>query len=253
MRTGIFITARLGSTRLERKHLLNVLDKPIITYLIKRIQFEFKAEITEDFVSLIIVTGNKKANKDLENLCDDYEVYNGNDGNIPKRHLEAASDLQFDHVISVDGDDILCSTRAMRVVYDELNSGKNYVKTERLPLGMNVMGYSTPFLRISVEKENHDVLETGWGRIFNEKELVIIQNDKDFEDDKLRFTLDYDEDFQFFKSIIEGLSDHIYEVCDDDIINYVKKNELDCINSSISEEYWVNFQKNIDKEETLPS
>lgn len=253
MRTGIFITARLSSTRLERKHLLKVLNEPIITYLIKRIQFEFKIEILKKSISLVIVTGNNKDNKDLENLCSSYEVYNGDDKNIPKRHLEAASDLHLDHVISVDGDDILCSTKAMRLVYNELINGKKYVKTQNLPLGMNVMGYSTSFLRSSVENENYDVLDTGWGRIFNEKELVNIKISKELNAPNLRFTLDYDEDFQFFKSIIAGIKEDILEAQDEEIIEYVKQHGLDKINSALSEEYWSNFQDNIKNEESFPS
>ena len=42
---GVFITARLGSTRLSEKHLIKVNEKPIIWYLIERFLIGFKEEI----------------------------------------------------------------------------------------------------------------------------------------------------------------------------------------------------------------
>lgn len=248
MKTGIFITARLGSTRLQRKHLLPVMDKPIITYLIKRIEFEFLKEISQNLISIVVVTGNKHDNKDLEKLCDGYDVYFGNDDNIPLRHSEAARDLNLDCIISVDGDDILCSPSAMRQVYTELASGSHYVKTEKLPLGMNVMGYSSEFLFQSVNQVELGVLDTGWGRIFDERKLITIKSEIAVEDDKLRFTLDYDEDFTFFRTIIEGFGEKIIDCSDLKIISYVNNHDLHKVNSSISVTYWNNFRNNIEKE-----
>ena len=69
MKTGILISARLGSTRLKRKHLLKVSDKPIFHYLLKRISMEFQEEINKKEVEVIIATSDEPENRIFKKFC----------------------------------------------------------------------------------------------------------------------------------------------------------------------------------------
>ena len=168
MKTGIFITARLGSTRLEKKHLLTVNNHPILFFLIKRIKEEFREQLISGEIKIIIVTSDEPENREFENFQKDgATVFYGSINNIPLRHLQAATAHSLDSIISVDGDDILCSVKGMRTVYEALMQGAKYAKTSNFPFGMNSSGYSKDFLESSLNGHFGDILETGWGRIFD--------------------------------------------------------------------------------------
>ena len=249
MKTGILITARLGSTRLSQKHLIKVEGKELIKHLIDRIAQEFHSEIAANEIGVIIATGDNPVNKKLAAVCPSCSLFYGDEHNIPKRHLQAAEFYRLSNIISIDGDDILCSTNAMRKVKERLEAGSPMVKTVGLPLGLNVMGYKTELLRRSLAARKYDQLETGWGRIFNSNKIDEIEI-KSVDDPKLRFTLDYEEDHLFFKEIITIVGDEISTISDMDLINIVIDNEVYKINSSRVEQYWSNFDRLMNQEET---
>ena len=57
-------------------------------------------------------------------------------------------------------------------------------------------------------------------------------------------TLDYDEDYIFFKNIIESLNDYSF----DNVLNYLENNpEIKKINYFLDEEWRINQQKEIGK------
>jgi spore coat polysaccharide biosynthesis protein SpsF len=232
MKTGILITARLGSTRLKRKHLLPVLGHPILYYL-----------LSEGTVEVFISTSDEPENRAFEQFSDDNtRVFYGSKSNIPLRHLQTADTHCLDSIIAVDGDDILCSVNGMQALYQFVRKGGHYVKTSGLPFGMNSMGYSRSFLETSVRRRTKETLETGWGRIFDTSLLTDIVIALPVKSDALRFTLDYEEDYRFFTSVIELLGDKILTAQDEEIVHMVLENRLHAINESISEDYWRNFR-----------
>jgi len=57
----------------------------------------------------------------------------------------------------------------------------------------------------------------------------------------LRFTLDYEEDATFFCEIINKLKEKIITISDTDLIDFVLKNKLYELNTSLKEKYWDNY------------
>ncbi|MEO8033388.1 MAG: hypothetical protein ABI837_03075 [Acidobacteriota bacterium] len=240
MTIGILITARCGSTRLSRKHLRETGGVPILSILIGRIRAAFAGELSTGDVVLAIATGDEPENRAFEKLPG-VSVFYGSPENIPLRHLEAAEALRLDGVISVDGDDVFCSPRAMRAVFDALHSGAAYASTTGLPFGMNAAGYSTVFLRKSVESHRGHVLETGWGHIFDEAKLYTLPMHGLPDDERLRFTLDYPEDFEFFDRLLARLGGDALTADDAAIVQLALDSGLWEINRVVAAEYWRNF------------
>lgn len=244
MNVGIYITARLGSSRLKRKHLLSVGGKPLLQYLLDRIAAEFAKEMQKGEVVTVIVSSDEPENRDFERFSKlGIQVFYGSIKNIPLRHHQAAHALKLDAIIGVDGDDILCSVRGMRAVYSALQGGAQYVRTKGLPFGMNSFGYTSIFLERSVQDHRSDVLETGWGKIFAESALTEIVIDDLPNDNRLRFTLDYQEDYEFFSAVVEAFGERIITAGDGEIVNVVQQKTLFRLNEQISQEYWANFYR----------
>ncbi len=244
--TGILFTARLGSSRLPKKHLVEASSKTFIEWLILRYQRMFEREISKGSVKLILVTSDEPLNKAFEKVLRPYnvDVFFGSISNIPIRHLSCANRYDLKNIISIDGDDILCSPTASRLVYEKLNTGigNDIVSSIGLPLGMNSSGYTTSYLRKCMQEITTDEkIETGWGRIFiNPQKCEIKTGDHDIYD-KLRFTLDYPEDAKFFQTVINFLGDKLYDISDENLIKIVKEQEFDKINSHLFEIYWNNY------------
>ena len=249
MNTGILITARLGSTRLKKKHLIEVNHRPILYYQIQRIIKGFEKELGLNNVKIIIATSDEPENREFEKFSTEgVAVYYGSLSNIPFRHLGSAKTFSLDNIVAIDGDDILCSVTGMRAVYTALTKGDRYVKTSNLPFGMNSFGYTTDYLESSLSNHLNDILETGWGRIFNSQDLVDLSIPFSIQNNLLRFTLDYQDDLEFFKVIIEAFGDKIISVSDEEIVSFVMANKVYKANELISKEYWGNFYKNLEEE-----
>ena len=247
---GIFVVARLGSYQLKKKHLKQALGKSFIQWLIFRFYIAFIKEIQSKKVHLFITTSEGDSrNRFFEKIFSSYpdiRIFYGSDENIPLRQLQCAEKYGIDKIISVDGDDILCSTNAARKVIKALQNGGSFVITKGLPIGTNVMGYKTSILKQSLENNDTKKLETGWGRIFESiKPDIIFFDGESFE---LRMTLDYEEDALFFKKVIEGLGEKINKITDKKLIDYIIKNELNVINYNLNNKYWENFTTQKDKE-----
>ncbi|HXB41069.1 MAG TPA: hypothetical protein VNZ49_11040 [Bacteroidia bacterium] len=254
---ALLITARMGSSRLAQKHLKEANKKPLLYWLIKRYEYEFANEIKENKVCLVIAASEKPENKKFSVVTEgtSCKVIQGSDTNIPLRHLQCAKEVNATHIISIDGDDILCSKQAARVLYGQMMKDKvhNFFTAVGLPLGMNLSGYSTTYLKESLNAQSNKKLETGWGRIFrNPKTWSVTLGKYDIMGD-LRFTLDYEEDAKFFCEVINHLKEKIISISDTELINFVQENKLFEINASLKDIYWENYnsekQKELDEQE----
>ena len=85
------------------------------------------------------------------------------------------------------------------------------------------------------------------GLFLNEDSLKVLKLtdvDKKYTKTDFRMTLDYDEDYIFFKNIIESLNDYSF----DNVLNYLENNpEIKKINYFLDEEWRINQQKEIGK------
>jgi len=249
---ALLITARMGSSRLPQKHLIEANGKPLLYWLIKRYEHEFATEIKDNKVCLVIATSEKPGNEKFSEATQgtSCRIIHGSDNNIPKRHLQCAKGLDATHVISIDGDDILCSKQAARVLYGQMLKDKahNFFTSAGLPLGMNLSGYSTAYLQESLNAQSNKKLETGWGRIFKNPETWSVTLGKHDIMGDLRFTLDYEEDATFFCEVINQLRDKIISISDTELIKYVQENKLFEINTGLKDEYWKNYNTEKQKE-----
>ena len=242
---GIFITARLGSTRLYQKHLIEIAGKPMIKWLVDRYSIGFQNEIKDQKIKIFITTSKNKENNLFDTIFENsnIEIFYGADSNIPLRHLECAKANSIDYILSVDGDDILCSIDASKIVLKKLVETGNLVKTIGLPLGMNVMGYSTLFLEKSLENNSIEKLETGWGKIFDEKDIITIEIENNFNYENIRMTLDYNEDVLFFNNVITGIGNEINSISDKDLVKNIINNNWSKANDNLNDTYWENFNE----------
>jgi glutamate-1-semialdehyde 2,1-aminomutase len=253
MKIGILVTARMGSSRLADKHLRDVGGRPALSWLLERITREFAAEIASGATSVWIATGQPARNAAFTALAEvsGVRVFNGDDANVPLRHLQAARAHGLHAILSVDGDDLFCAPEAMRAVHDALAGGAPLARTSGFPLGMNAWGYDAPTLAHALAGASAKTLETGWGRIFEgipARQTVHACAGAD----AVRATLDYPEDLAFFDRCVRDIPSWPTQPTED-FVSAILHRHLERLNASVSEQYWENFNMNISAEQAVAS
>ncbi len=248
MHIGILVTARMGSARLSNKHLREMAGRPALSWLLERIATEFEAEIAGAGTSLWIATGDMEHNAGFSTFAagTPAKVFFGSEDNVPLRHLQAAHAHRLDALLSVDGDDIFCAPEAMRAVHDALAGGAQLIKTSGLPLGMNAWGYATPVLERAVRHASAAVLETGWGRIFDDvdaQNVALPCRDAEL----VRATLDYPEDLAFFDRSIRDVPGW-GRLPTPEFVQALVTRGLHRLNAAVTERYWENFNMGVSSE-----
>ena len=249
MKIGLLVTARMGSTRLHDKHLKHLHGRPALSYLLERIEHTFKAPVLEGLAQVFIATGRASGNTALGIFSNDHvHLFYGDDDNIPLRHLQLAKTHQLDAMVSIDGDDLFCSPEAMHSVYEGLMQGNPLLKTTGYPFGMNAWGYSCAALAQAVSTQDHGVLETGWGRAFDAISAKAIELDC-ADAEKVRATLDYPLDLDFFSSVIAQIPAW-QTLPTPEFVSKIVAQDLHLINSSLHDVYWQNFHAQMNQEKT---
>lgn len=202
---AIFVTARMGSTRLLGKHMLPIEGKPIIEHLIDRVRL---AKLTRQIVlcTTILDKDNileKEADR-LGILC-----FRGHPTDILKRWLDAADQNEIDFVISAEGDDIFCDPECIDKIVDcYLKTRADYITCDELPIGVTPNGIKVEALRKICQLKKDENTE-GQFRYFVQTGIFhgvhIKTNDPELIHPEIRMTLDYEEDYIFFKKIFHDL------------------------------------------------
>jgi spore coat polysaccharide biosynthesis protein SpsF (cytidylyltransferase family) len=243
-KVALFITARLGSQRLPNKHIIDINGIKPISILIRRLK---KLNIP-----IVLTTGSEDINLAFEELCKEegIQIFFGSPSNIPLRHLEAAEKLNYDFILSIDGDDILTAPEGVLQILEKIQSGAdpdNFFYTSGYPFGMNASGYSLPFLKESLSTFSGEKLETGWGRIFPKTNYIQIECHSQ-NAENWRLSLDYIEDLEVFQNIWNHFKHLLTDIETSVILDYFSKNEVWKLNEHIILKYWENFNTEKSKE-----
>lgn len=248
MKTAVFITVRLGSIRLPKKALMEIKGRSIIEHLIDRVKLAKLPDL------IVICTTLNPKDDALEEIAkkNNAECFRGSEENIIERHLGAAKKFGVDFIVNVDGDDIFCDPVYIdKVIGRWKKTGADVVKTEGLPFGANSFGYTASTLKKICEMKGRGVTDTGWGGYFLEPglfkvETIIAEEELKYPD--FRMSLDYPEDFKFFKAVFDRLYEpgKIFPL--KDIVSLLIKNpEIANINQGIQKAYEERFAKHAPK------
>lgn len=206
---AIIVQARMGSTRLPGKSMRSILGRPLLSFVIERLQR------CENYDQLIVGTSNKPLDKQIVDFCrrEHIDCYIGDEADVLDRYFEAAQEVDADVVVRVTGDCPLIDPAIVDEVIDcylEHFPKYDYVSNvvERTyPRGMDVEVFSMKCLeamkRYAVtpdEKEHVTLYILHHKDRFSTHSLVSKQDLSEH-----RWTVDTEEDFQLIKNIIEAL------------------------------------------------
>lgn len=222
----IIAQARLGSTRLPGKVMKQVLDKPLLWYLSKRIE-QVKTPNT-----FIIATGPSDLNKPIIKFAQKFNInyFIGNEGDVLDRYYQTAKKYQGDIIVRVTAD---CPLMDPEIIDRGLDIflNENYAYVSNVHPSTYPDGFDTEIFSFKA-------LETAWkeAKLPSEREHVtpyIWKNpDKfpaknyEFKVDvhTMRLTVDNPEDFILISKIIEEFHDSWENFQAEDVVNYLTQN-----------------------------
>jgi len=205
MKTAIFITVRSGSSRLPGKCYLEICGKTTIEYVIERAKLVKAADL------VILCTTTKREDDRLCQIAQKHgiKIYRGSTEDKLKRWLRASKTYGVDFFITADGDDLFCSVELMRraIVQAKRNNSEFIYAPKSFTCGAFTYGISSEVLEKVCERKgtnDTEMIEPYFkdSGLCKAEELEIQSGDYLFCS-QVRATLDYPEDYEFFKSVIE--------------------------------------------------
>lgn len=226
MRIEIYVQARMQSTRLPGKVMMPVLNKPLLEFLIERLEQVKEAD------TFAILTSTKAADDVIASYCERRGVtcFRGSEEDVLTRYYQAAKERQPDAIARVTADCPLIDPEIIDKVlkeYQESFPAYDYVSNSLVrsfPRGLDIEVFSFNALKKAFEEaEDPAEREHVTLYMYRNPDKFRIKNvslDKDLSSH--RWTVDTPEDFTLIRNILENLYPVNPKFRLDDILNLFK-------------------------------
>lgn len=216
---GIIIQARMGSTRLPGKVLMDFCEgQTILDILLKTIS---KSGIS---IPIILATGNGKENQPIVSFCKKNKIpcFVGEEENVLQRLIDCADFYKIDYAIRICADNPFLDSIFLQQLYQngQQNLEMDYAgfKTdEETPAIRSHWGLFTEWVKVKALKETADFTQ----QLIHQEHVTnfLYQNPEKFnlhwlrapesiwEKPQLRFTIDSLEDFKNMQYLYTKLKD----------------------------------------------
>jgi spore coat polysaccharide biosynthesis protein SpsF len=242
---GAIIVARCGSSRLPNKALREIQGRESIALVIDRIKRCKKID------QIILATTHEDVDDQLVSIAkrEGINYYRGDTENVALRYFEAASSFNLDHFVRITGDAILCDEGMIdKSIVSHLKSSCDVTFMTEMPFGTHKEIVSLNAIKTIIETatdpNNTEYLE------------YYLKNDRYFNinyvgsgykfNHKLRMTLDYEEDLQFFSILFEHFNKVNPSFTLEDAIRWLNKNNnIVLINSHKTQKTPLNLELDV--------
>ncbi|MDC3175556.1 glycosyltransferase family protein [Candidatus Pelagibacter sp.] len=223
----IIIQARVGSTRLKGKVLKKYKGVTPLKIMIERLKYCKKIK------DVIICTTRLPEDNKIVKFCmkENIKYFRGDKNNVLSRYYKTANKFKSDIIVRVTSDCPLVDYRIINKMLVTFLKSKidyyanTYPLPTRYPDGMDVEIFNFSTLKITSkkailpsEKEHVTPYMYNSGK-FNFKRKDLKQNLSGY-----RFCIDYKNDFDLFKKILNHFKNKVYNVDMFELVDYVKKN-----------------------------
>ena len=205
MRTVAIIQARMSSTRLPGKVLMDLYGKPVLQNIVERV------ERSKQVDNVVVATSTEKLDDKIYDflLQQGVNCFRGSLENVLERFYMCANRFGADTIVRLTADNALVAPEVIDeaiVEYKKLEVDYLYYKMG-LPLGMCIEVFSFDALNKAYnEATDRECLEHVTPYIRRNPDRFKLVNYKDESDrdySMLRFTMDTPEDYKFVSTIYD--------------------------------------------------
>lgn len=245
MRTAIFITIRMDSSRLPNKTMRTILGKPVLEHIVQR------AKLAKEFDDVIVCTTKREIDDQIADLAEKNgaKVFRGSLEDKLERWHGAAQEYHVDYIVTFDGDDLFCDPYLLDKGARQIRAGQyDFIEAPQgLICGSFTYAFTARALAKVCEIKASEDTEMMW-TYFKDTGLFrtgCLENVEEiyFHDD-YRMTLDYPEDLEFFTKIFEHFGCVHNNVPLKEIVEYLSEHpEIPQINIGRQQEFLDNQKK----------
>lgn len=219
------VQARLGSSRLPGKVLMDIEGRPVLWHVYNRVSYSKLID------KIIIATSKSEDDKKIVDFCklNKIQCFTGSEDDVLSRYYETAKNNgagDGDHIVRITADcplhDAAIIDKVIKVYldgnYDYVSNCQEYT----YPDGLDVEVFSFNVLKEAFENacllsEREHV--TPYIRKKNKYKKINVVSDKKYP--IIRLSLDYEEDYELIKRIYEGIGTLDFNI--DEIIDFLSK------------------------------
>jgi spore coat polysaccharide biosynthesis protein SpsF len=202
-----FITVRSDSSRLPQKALLPIRGRKIIEHIIDR------AKVIRGLDGVVVCTSDRPQDDVLEKIAQREGVlcFRGSLEDKLERWRGAAEKFGADYIITLDGDDPFFDPELIELEIKQIKEEEpDFLNIPKgLVCGASEFGIRTKALqKVCAIKDTRDT-EMMWVYFTDTGLFKVVDfkvTDPIFWNEKIRLTLDYPEDYEFFKRVFEELN-----------------------------------------------
>lgn len=244
------LQARMGSTRFPSKVLKEIREKSLLELYVNRVRPSKRIE------KIVIATTDKPADDQIERLASGIGVscFRGNENDLLDRYYQCAKKFGVDVIVRLTPDDPF-------VDHEVIDKAVDIFLKEKVDFVTNHFDPTYPE-GLDIEVYSFEAMEKSWkeAKLLSEREHVFpyIQNNPDkfkiinFKQEKdfshLRWTIDYECDYEMTKIIYDCLYDKKPIFLQEDILTLLQAHpEIAEMNSHIKRKEGVNKTKANDK------
>lgn len=147
MKIGAIILCRYNSSRLPGKILKKINDKPILKYIVERLECSLPKG------NIIIATSNETSDDPIYKFCEaeGYHCFRGSLENVAKRFMDCATDFNLDYAIRINGDNVFTDIPTLDTLL-KITANDKYkfitnVAERTFPKGMSIEIIDTKYYR----------------------------------------------------------------------------------------------------------
>lgn len=238
LKIAVILQARMNSERLPGKPLLKVLNRPLLSYMVERLQR------IEHPVTLVIAT--TETSEPIIQFCktERLNYYVGSEKDVLDRYLKTARRYEADVIVRVTGDNPLLdpqvideAIRQFLEAYPALDYLSNSLQ-RTFPRGMDVEIFKRRALEMAHEdgfrsEEREHVTPYIW----RHPELFqLAQMTYKRDASQHRWTVDTQEDFELIKRILEAIYPRKKAFTLEDLLELLEENpDWSLLNASIQQ------------------
>lgn len=244
MNVDIFILVRLKNTRLPGKAMKIIDGKPVLRYLIDRLQSAKKIR------NIIVCTTTSDSDDTLVNYLESENIlyFRGQEKDVLVRLLDAAKKFNTDLLVCVDGDDIYTNPSyvdEIASIYEKNNY--DYIDMVEFPFGIASVGIKKLALEMICKLKKTSDTDTGYRLFFTQNNIFNVYHIRPKKNisypSNMRLTLDYEQDLNLAKEIFKKLGNNFQ--LDDILELFEKEPQLIKITDNLAEKYKEHWNKNL--------
>ena len=209
MKVGIIVICRYNSSRLPGKILKKINGKPLLSYIIERLQLSIYHE------NIVIATSNQITDAPIVEYCQKHDIpyFKGDLKNVSQRFSDCMHFFKFDYGVRINGDNIFTDPKlvdqAISLALENNYDFVSNVKGRTFPTGMSVEVVSSEFYKEQILNFREDRHFEHVTLYFYENEwagnFLFFTNEEMPEAKGLKMAVDTTNDFNFVSSIIKKM------------------------------------------------